>query len=147
MGASKNLVLRGRMLVPLRSVESGGALSADFFRASIRDIFQKYWGPELVVDSLYELDGLRIPHFYGQYYVYQYSTCYAAAQMLSERLLTKEKGIQDTYLRFLSTGSSRYPVDILKEAGVDMTTPEPVAGTIKLFGDLVDEMEKLLQKP
>lgn len=143
----RQIMLAEFELVIHEQVESGGALSADFFRASIRDIFQKYWGPELVVDSLYELDGLRIPHFYGQYYVYQYSTCYAAAQMLSERLLKKEKGIQDTYLRFLSTGSSKYPVDILKEAGVDMTTPEPVAGTIKLFGDLVDEMEKLLQKP
>ncbi|PWB74041.1 oligoendopeptidase F [candidate division GN15 bacterium] len=125
-------------------VESGGALSADFFRTSIRDIFQKYWGPELVVDSLYELDGLRIPHFYGQYYVYQYATCYAAAQMLSERLMAKEKGIQETYMHFLSVGSSKYPVDILKDAGVDMTTPEPVAGTIRLFGTLVDQMEALL---
>ena len=143
----RQIMLAEFELVIHERVESGGALSADFFRASIRDIFQKYWGPELVVDSLYELDGLRIPHFYGQYYVYQYSTCYAAAQMLSERLMKKEKGIQDTYARFLSTGGSKYPVDILKEAGVDMTTPEPVAATIKLFGRLVDEMEILLQKP
>jgi oligoendopeptidase F len=77
--------------------------------------------------------------------VYQYSTCYAAAQMLSDRLLKKENGIQETYRRFLSTGSSKYPVDILKDAGIDMTTPEPVAGTIRLFGKLVDEMEALLR--
>jgi len=143
----RQIMLAEFELVIHERVESGGALSADFFRSSIRDIFQKYWGPELVVDSLYELDGLRIPHFYGQYYVYQYSTCYAAAQMLSERLMKKEKGIQETYVRFLGTGSSKYPVDILKEAGVDMTTPEPVAGTIRLFSELVDEMEALLQKP
>jgi oligoendopeptidase F len=143
----RQIMLAEFELVIHERVESGGAFSADFFRESIGKIFQKYWGPELVLDSLYELDGLRIPHFYGQYYVYQYATCYAAAQKLSERLVTKEKGSQEMYMRFLSTGSSKYPVDILKEAGVDMTTPDPVAGTIRLFGQLVDEMEKLLQTP
>lgn len=143
----RQIMLAEFELVIHERVESGGALSADFFRESIGTIFQKYWGPELVLDSLYELDGLRIPHFYGQYYVYQYATCYAAAQKLSDRLVKKEKGSQDMYMKFLSTGSSKYPVDILKEAGVDMTTPEPVAGTIRLFGQLVAEMEKLLQKP
>lgn len=142
----RQIMLAEFELVIHERVESGGALSADFFRESIGNIFKKYWGPELVLDSLYELDGLRIPHFYGQYYVYQYATCYAAAQKLSDRLVGKEKGMQETYMRFLSTGSSKYPVDILKEAGVDMTTPEPVAGTIRLFGQLVDEMERLLQQ-
>jgi oligoendopeptidase F len=67
--------------------------------------------------------------------------------MLSQRLIDHEEGAREVYLRFLSTGSSKYPVDILKEAGVDMTTPGPVAGTIKLFGELVGEMERLLDRP
>ena len=100
----------------------------------------------MVVGKDRDLGGLRISHFYRQYYVYQYATCYAAAQMLSQRLLEGEKGFLDTYKQFLSTGSSKYPVNILKDAGVDMTTPEPIDRTIKLFGELVDEMERLLDE-
>jgi oligoendopeptidase F len=127
-------------------IESGQALSADYIRKTYRDIYQKYWGPELVIGEDRDLGGLRISHFYRQYYVYQYATCYAAAQMLSQRLLEGEKGFLDTYKQFLSTGSSKYPVNILKDAGVDMTTPEPIDRTIKLFGELVDEMERLLDE-
>jgi oligoendopeptidase F len=125
-------------------VEDGGALSADFFRQTYRDIYQKYWGPELVIDSVNDIGGLRISHFYRQYYVYQYATCYAAAQNISQRILEKQKGALEQYQRFLSTGSSKYPVDVLKDAGVDMTTSEPVDRTIKLFASLVDQLEKLL---
>lgn len=125
-------------------VEAGEALSADFFRQTYREIYQKYWGPDLVVDSLNDIGGMRISHFYRQYYVYQYATCYAAAQMLSQGVLDKQKGALERYQQFLSTGSSKYPVDILKDAGVDMTTAEPVDRTIKLFASLVDQLEKLL---
>ena len=127
-------------------IENGGALSADFFRKTYRDIYQKYWGPDLVIDSINDMGCLRISHFYREYYVYQYATCYAAAQMLSQELVDKGKDFWPTYEQFLSTGSSIYPVDILKRAGVDMTTPEPINRTIKLFGDLVDQMEKLLEE-
>ncbi len=127
-------------------VEEGGALSADFFRQTYRDIYQKYWGPELVIDSVNDVGGLRISHFYRQYYVYQYATCYAAAQMISQRILEKQKGALEQYQQFLNTGSSKYPVDVLKDAGVDMTTSEPVDRTIKLFGSLVDQLEKLLKE-
>lgn len=129
-----------------KRVEDGGALSADFFRQTYRDIYQKYWGPELVIDSVNDVGGLRISHFYRQYYVYQYATCYAAAQMISQRILEKQKGALEQYQKFLSTGSSKYPVDVLKDAGVDMTTSEPVDRTIKLFGSLVDQLEKLLKE-
>jgi len=127
-------------------IESGQALSADYLRSTYRDIYQKYWGPELVIEENRDMGGMRISHFYRQYYVYQYATCYAAAQMMSQRLLEGEKGFLDTYMEFLSAGSSKYPVDILKDAGVDMTTPEPIDRTIKLFGELVDEMERLLDE-
>jgi oligoendopeptidase F len=127
-------------------IESGQALSADYLRKTYRDIYQKYWGPELVIGEDRDLGCLRISHFYRQYYVYQYATCYAAAQMLSQKLLEGEEGFWDTYKQFLSTGSSKYPVNILKDAGVDMTTPEPIDRTIKLFGELVDELERLLDE-
>jgi oligoendopeptidase F len=127
-------------------IESGQALSADYLRKTYREIYQKYWGPELVIGKDRDLGCLRISHFYRQYYVYQYATCYAAAQMLSQKLLEDKEGFWNTYEQFLSTGSSKYPVDILKDAGVDMTTPEPIDRTIKLFGELVDEMERLLDE-
>ena len=125
-------------------VESGGALSAESMRKMYRDIYQKYWGPELVIGPNHDLAGLRISHFYRMYYVYQYATCYSAAQTLSQKVFDDGKKFLPTYLQFLSTGASMYPVDNLKRAGVDMTTSEPVDRTIKLFGELVDQMEALL---
>ncbi len=129
-----------------KRVEEGQALSADYLRKTYRDIYQKYWGPDLVIEKDKDLGGLRISHFYRQYYVYQYATCYAAAQTLSQKILEEGEDFLGTYKRFLSTGSSKYPVDILKDAGVDMTTPEPIDRTIKLFAELVDEMERLLEE-
>jgi oligoendopeptidase F len=127
-------------------VEKGGSLSVDFFRKTYRDIYQKYWGPELQIEPLGDLGGMRIWHFYRQYYVYQYATSYAAAQVLSDKIVNKEPGALEAYYRFLKTGTSDYPVETLKKAGVDMTTPEPVARTIKLFGDLVDQLEQLVNQ-
>ncbi|HPI32644.1 MAG TPA: M3 family metallopeptidase, partial [candidate division Zixibacteria bacterium] len=86
---------------------------------------------------------LRIGHFYSQYYVYQYATSYAAAQAMSQKVLEDPKYL-DTYMQFLAVGNSDYPVEILKKAGVDLTSPEPVQRTMKLFADLVDQMEALL---
>ena len=127
-------------------VEEGGAFSADFMRKTYRDLYQKYWGPDLVIDSLNDMGCVRISHFYRNYYVFQYATSYAAAQMLAKRVLDKEPGAVESVLTFLSTGSSDYAIDILKKAGVDMTTPEPIDATLKLFGELVDEVEKLLDE-
>ncbi len=92
------------------------------------------------------MSGMKISHFYRQYYVYQYATCYAAAQMLSQRILDGDEGILDTYHQFLATGKSAYPVDILKAAGVDLTESEAVDRTLALFGELVDELERLLDE-
>ncbi|MEA2031185.1 MAG: oligoendopeptidase F [candidate division Zixibacteria bacterium] len=126
-------------------VEEGGALSAEQMRKTYRGIYQKYWGPDLVIDSINDMGCMRISHFYSQFYVYKYATSYAAAQMVSQKIL-EDPSYLDTYLNFLSTGSSKYPVEILKDAGVDVTSSEPVERTIKLFGELVDEMEKLLNE-
>ncbi len=125
-------------------VESGGALSTDAFRKVYREVYQKYYGPDLYIPSDRDLGGLRISHFYRMYYVYQYATSYAASQMLSQKILAGDKKAVQAYMEFIKTGSSDYPVNILKKAGVDMTTTEPFQNTIRVFSDLVDQYEKLL---
>jgi oligoendopeptidase F len=129
-----------------QQVDNGGATSVDFFRKTYRDIYQKYYGPEFVISKDKDIHGMKIYHFYRNYYVYQYATSYAAAQMISQRIVDGEEGALESYFKFLSTGSSKYPIDVLKEAGVDLTQPEAVNRTIKLFGELVDEMERLLNE-
>jgi oligoendopeptidase F len=126
--------------------ESGEAFSADYFRETYRDIFQKYYGPELVIGENNDMAGMKISHFYRQYYVYKYATSYAAAQALSQRILEGDKKALKAYQQFLATGRSKYPIEMLKDAGVDMTSPEPVQRTIALFSELVDEMERLLDE-
>jgi len=126
-------------------LQNGGATSVDYFRKTYRDIFQKYYGPDLTVGINNDMSGMKIYHFYRTFYVYQYATSYAAAQMLSQKILEGDKKALEAYMTFLATGSSKYPVDILKDAGVDVTGPEPVERTIRLFGELVDEMERFLE--
>jgi oligoendopeptidase F len=99
-----------------------------------------------VIGPVNDLGGMRISHFYSEYYVYQYATSYAASQVLSDRIVRHEPGALEAYYQFLRTGSSDYPVELLKKAGVDMTTPEPVARTIKLFGELVDQLDQLVNE-
>jgi oligoendopeptidase F len=127
-------------------VEKGGAVSVDYFRKTYRDIFQKYYGPDLVIGPDNDMGCLKIYHFYRTYYVYQYATCYAAAQELSQKILDGDQKALQAYMVFLKTGSSKYPIDILKDAGVDMNSPEPIDRTLKLFGQLIDEMDQLLSQ-
>jgi len=128
------------------TVENGGALSVESLRKFYRDIYQKYYGPDIFIPEGRDLGGLRISHFYRMYYVYQYATSYAASQVLSKRILEGDKRAAKAYMDFIKTGSSAYPVDILRKAGVDMTTTEPFDNTIRIFSDLVDEFEKVLTK-
>ncbi len=127
-------------------IENGGAFSADYFRKTYRDIYQKYWGPDLVIQDIDDISGLRIGHFYRRYYVYQYATGLAAAQVMSQRILNEGEDYLDDYFKFLKAGSSKYPVDVLKDAGVDMTSPETYEVTIQLFSSLIDELEQLLDE-
>jgi oligoendopeptidase F len=126
------------------TVESGGALSVDNLRKFYREIFQKYYGPDLFIPADRDYGGMRISHFYRQYYVYQYASSYAASQMLSQKILSGDKKAIAAYMDFIKTGSSAYPIDILKKAGVDMTTTAPYDNTVKVFSDLVDEFERVL---
>lgn len=127
-------------------VETGRPLTADAFRKHFRDIYQKYWGPEMELLENSDIGCLRIPHFYRSFYVYQYATSYSASTMISQKILGGDQPARDSYLGFLKAGESKYPIDILKDTGVDLTTPEPIEATIKLFVSLVDELEKLLVK-
>ncbi|MCB0324472.1 MAG: hypothetical protein KDD69_12910 [Bdellovibrionales bacterium] len=92
-----------------------------------------------------DLECLRIPHFYSAFYVYKYATGLAAAATLAKRVLGKENGATERYLAFLSSGGSKYPLELLHDAGVDLRTPEPIEATISLFDRLVTELEELLQ--
>jgi oligoendopeptidase F len=87
---------------------------------------------------------LRIPHFYSAFYVYKYATGISAAVALSERVLAKEPGAVEKYLGFLKSGGSKFPLETLKEAGVDMASPAPIESTLRLFERRLGELEKLL---
>ena len=122
----------------------GVALTAEKLCEVYGDLNRLYFGDGIVVDEEIALEWARIPHFYYNYYVFQYATGYAAAIALSRRILKEgEPAVQD-YLNFLSGGCSKDPIDLLKGAGVDMTTAEPVNQALQLFGELLDEMEALM---
>ena len=103
---------------------------------------------ELFIPTLhtFAMEWARIPHFYYNYYVFQYATGYSAAIALSRKILREGESAVKDYLGFLSGGCSKSPIDLLKGAGVDMTSPEPVDQALALFGELIDEMEALIQE-
>ena len=128
-----------------RMVTEGKALTAELLSDEYRRLNEQYFGPDMVVDDQIAVEWARIPHFYYDYYVFQYATGYSAAIALSRRILKEGKPAVDDYIRFLSGGCSKKPVDLLKGAGVDMTGPEPVTAAMELFGQLLDEMEALME--
>ena len=123
--------------------QEGKTLTADVLCAEYRRLNELYFGSDMVVDDRIAMEWARIPHFYYDYYVFQYATGYSVAIALSRRILKEGKPAVEDYLRFLSGGCSMSPIDLLKGAGVDMTSPEPVAQALQLFGELLDEMEAL----
>ena len=128
-----------------RLVAEGQTLTADVLCAEYKRLNELYYGPDMVVDDRIAMEWARIPHFYYNYYVFQYATGYSAAIALSRRILREgETAVQD-YLNFLSGGCSRSPIELLKGAGVDMTSPEPVNQALELFDQLLDEMEALME--
>jgi oligoendopeptidase F len=126
--------------------ESGEGVTADALTKIYHDVLRKYYGPSMTYDDYYDYTWLRIPHFYRNFYVYKYATAYSASAAISQKILKKEKGATEAYLNFLKSGSSEYPIETLKKAGVDMSSPAPVVETMKLFGRLVDDMDKLMQE-
>ncbi len=126
-----------------RRMEAGEALTSETFSAFYYDLNKRYFGPEVVVDDLIRLEWSRIPHFYSSFYVYQYATGIAASTALAKQILSEGQPAVDRYLKFLSGGSSKHSIDLLRDAGVDMTSPEPVAQACQVFGELVTQMEQL----
>ncbi|MGI6220673.1 MAG: oligoendopeptidase F [Coriobacteriales bacterium] len=125
-------------------VARGEGVTADALCALYRDLNEQYYGPGIVLDEQIALEWARIPHFYYEYYVYQYATGYAAAIALSNRILAEGAPAVEDYLGFLKGGSSRTPIELLKGAGVDMATPAPIDEALNLFAKLLDEMEELV---
>ena len=128
-----------------RMIGEGKTLTADALCAEYRRLNELYFGPEMVVDDEIAMEWARIPHFYYNYYVFQYATGYSAAIALSRKILAEGESAVKDYLGFLSGGCSKSPIDLLKGAGVDMTSPEPVNQALQLFGELLDEMEELMK--
>jgi oligoendopeptidase F len=123
---------------------NGEALTAESFSKIYYDLNKKYFGDGMVVDKEIEIEWARIPHFYNNFYVYQYSTGYSAAQALSQQILQEGESAVTRYKEFLKAGNSDYPIEVLKRAGVDMTTPQPIEQACQLFEKVLDEMESLL---
>ena len=126
-----------------RMAEAGQALTADALCETYLALNKLYFGPDMVSDPEIALEWARIPHFFYDYYVYQYATGFSAAAAIAQRILTQGEPAVRDYKRFLSSGGSSDPISLLKIAGVDMGTPEPVNAGLKLFGELVEELEKL----
>ena len=126
--------------------EAGQPLTADSLGETYRGIMKNYYGAAYTHDDLVDNYWVRIPHFYYNFYVYKYATSYCAASNIASRIIKGEPGARDAYLSFLSAGSSKYPIDLLKMARVDMTTPQPVEDAMKLFEGLLDQAEALLQE-
>lgn len=122
----------------------GQTLTADLLCREYKALNEKYYGPDMVSDPQIALEWARIPHFYYNYYVYQYATGYSAAIALSRRILSGGESAVKDYLGFLSGGCSKDPIDLLKGTGVDMASPQPVQDALDLFGKLLDEMEALM---
>jgi oligoendopeptidase F len=132
-------------MITHRMVEEGESLTAENLCNIYHDLNKLYFGKNIIIDPEIDMEWARIPHFYTAFYVYQYATGYSAAIALSRRILKEGKPAVDDYVRFLSGGSSNYPIELLKGAGVDMSTKEPVHQALALFSELLDQMESFLE--
>ena len=128
-----------------RMCESGETLTADALCEKYLELNKLYFGPDMISDEEIALEWARIPHFFYDYYVFQYATGFSAAVAIANRILTVGESAVADYKKFLSGGCSTDPISLLKIAGVDMSTPQPVNEALKLFGELVEELEKLAE--
>lgn len=125
-------------------VEGGGVATLDFMRGTYRTLLESYFGDAVDFETVSDLECLRIPHFYRAYYVYKYSTGICAAIALADRVLSGGDEQRDDYLAFLSSGGSRYPIDSLRRAGVDMSRSGSIESAVKHFSSLMDQLEALV---
>lgn len=131
-------------LMTHETLEKGGSLTSDDLNNLWLDLNKKYFGSEMVVDEEIKIEWARIPHFYSDFYVYQYATGYAAASAFAKSILENGEAAVEKYKEFLKAGGSLYPIDTLKNAGVDMTTARPLDATIERFDELLDMLEELI---
>jgi len=124
--------------------ESGTPLTVESLRKAYRELLEAYFGPEMVLEEVSDLEGLRIPHFYRAFYVYKYATGLSASLALSKKVMEGDESDRDTYLNFLKSGGSKFPIESLKLAGVDMSSPKPVSDAVEIFTSLLKQYEKLL---
>jgi oligoendopeptidase F len=126
------------------SAEQGEPLTLERIRFIYRELLDAYFGPDFAIDKELEIESLRIPHFYSAFYVYKYATGLSAAITLAKRVAENTPGALAAYLGFLKGGSSKWPLDLLRDAGVDLESPEPVATALARFSQLVDELDGIL---
>ncbi len=127
-----------------KTIESGETLTAEWMCQQYEDLNAQYYGSAVEKDDVIRYEWARIPHFYNAFYVYKYATGYSAATAISKKILTEGKPAAQDYIRFLKTGESDYPIELLKIAGVDMSSPLPVQQAMETFNQLLDEFESLL---
>jgi oligoendopeptidase F len=145
----RSTILRQTMFAEFEKIthhlaENNEPLTVDRFKSEYRSLLQKYFGPDFALDPQLDLECFRIPHFYRPFYVYKYATGMSAAIALANRVLSGGKKELADYLGFLEGGCSKYPLDLLRDAGVDMEQPQPVETALMYFGRLVDELDALL---
>jgi oligoendopeptidase F len=125
-------------------VEQGGSLTSETLNDMYGKLVAKYFGPDVIVDDEIKFEWSRIPHFYYNFYVFQYATGLSAATTFAKRVINQEDGALEKYKGFLKAGRSQYPMDVLKQAGLDMTDPAPIIEALETFSKLVDEFDELI---
>jgi oligoendopeptidase F len=131
-------------MIVYERTEKGESLTSDILSDLYKNIYQKYWGPEMTLPEEEHYTWARIPHFYYNFYVYQYATGFAASEVLAKKVKTEGEDAVIKYLDFLKAGSSNYPITILKNAGVDIKSPEPIQAVSDRMDQVLNEMENLL---
>jgi oligoendopeptidase F len=124
--------------------EKGEPMTADAFMKVCHEQYVRYYGPDFVIDPQLDVECLRIPHYYRGYYVYRYADSYCAAAAIARHIMKQDPAAREQWMKFLKIGNSMYAIDMLKVAGVDMTTPKPIEDAMALFDQLLSELEKLL---
>ena len=127
-----------------KAIEAGQVLTGDWMCEQYQALNDKYYGPAVERDDTIRYEWARIPHFYRAFYVYKYATGYSAATAISKKIVSEGKPAADRYIEFLKTGESDYPIELLKIAGVDMSSPQPIRDAMDTFNALLDEFEELV---
>jgi oligoendopeptidase F len=127
-----------------RQVEAGEALTSEALSGAYKALNDRYYGAEVEVDDLIKIEWARIPHFYYNFYVYQYATGISASAALASQIVSEGQPAVERYRRFLASGSRDYSIALLRDAGVDLTTPEPIQQALDTFSQYLDQLESLL---